>query len=48
MLVILPDKYKQRFDVLRRQLNASITETLCYLIDNATDHDEEDEIGEKG
>ena len=43
MLVILPEKYKQRFDVLCRQLNASIAETICYLIDLATTPDEEDE-----
>ena len=42
MLVILPEKYKQRFDVLRRQLNASISETVCYLIDNAEADEESD------
>ena len=43
MLVILPQKYKERFDALRRQLNASIAETICYLIDHATEQDEGDE-----
>jgi hypothetical protein len=42
MLVILPQRYKQRFDMLRSQLNTSVTETVCYLIDLATD-DEDDE-----
>ena len=43
MLIVLPQEYKKRFDELRRQLNASIADTLCYLIDHATDPDEEDE-----
>ena len=43
MLVTLPVDYKRRFDKLCIQLNASISETICYLIDNATDTDEGDE-----
>ncbi len=40
MLVVLPQDYKERFDGLRRQLNATVAETVCYLIDLATDDDE--------
>ena len=42
LLVILPQDYKERFDRLRRQLNTTVSETVCYLLDLATD-DEEDE-----
>lgn len=41
MLVILPQDYKERFDRLRRQLDATVAETVCYLIDLATDEDDD-------
>ena len=43
MLIILPQEYKERFDMLRRQLGTSVTDTFCYLIDLATDKDADDE-----
>ena len=43
MLVILPEDYQARFDRLRRQLNATEAETLCYLIDLAVGDDDDDD-----
>jgi hypothetical protein len=44
MLVILPLRYKQRFDLLCAQLNATITETVCYLIDLAIDNEDDENM----
>ena len=43
MLVVLSQDYKERFDRLRRQLNSTVAETVCYLIDLATDDVDEDD-----
>ena len=43
MLIFLPQEYKERFDKLCRQFNYSVTDTFCYLIDHATDTDDENE-----
>lgn len=43
MTVTLPQKYKERFDRLRKQLNTSISETICYMIDLATDDDNDED-----
>ena len=37
MLVVLPQDYKERFDRLRRQLDATVAETVCYLLDVVED-----------
>jgi len=34
LLVLLPIEYKNKFDTIRYQLDASITDTMCKLIDN--------------
>ena len=41
--VEVPGNYKERFDLLCRQLRATAAETVCYFIDLATD-----EGGEEG
>ncbi len=41
LLVVLPQEYKERFDKLRRQLNMTVSETVCYLLDLATEEDDD-------
>ena len=40
ILVMLPEKYKKRFDRLRNRLRTTAAETVCYLLDLATDEED--------
>ncbi len=40
ILVMLPEKYKKRFDRLRNRLRTTAAETVCYLLNLATDEED--------